>query len=260
MNTKDLQVFQNTEFGQVRVIDIDGQPWFIAKDVADVLGYSNTRDALSRHVDSEDKNTVVFHDGIQGNPNMTIINESGLYSLILSSKLLAAKAFKRWVTSEILPSLRRHGAYITDDTLCRMREDSTFTDELLKRLGEEHERNTSLTEFINRQAPKVRYYDVILQNPAPVQISIIAKDYGVSAIAINKLLHKLGIQFKLGRTWLLYQKYANQGYTVTKTYVIDGGITSVQTCWTQKGRRFIYDTLKQIGILPEAERNLDAAF
>ena len=111
MNMNNLQVFENTEFGKIRALKINGEPWFVGKDVADVLGYSNSRDALSKHVDEEDKNTVAFHDGNKGNPNQTIINESGLYSLILSSKLPGAKKFKRWVTSEILPSIRKTGGY-----------------------------------------------------------------------------------------------------------------------------------------------------
>lgn len=107
----ELQIFDNPEFGKIRGLMLDGDPWFVGKDVAGALGYSNPRDALARHVDSEDKNTVAFHDGIQGNPNMTIINESGLYSLILSSKLPTAKRFKHWVTSEVLPAIRKTGRY-----------------------------------------------------------------------------------------------------------------------------------------------------
>lgn len=105
-----LQVFSNERLGKIRTMNIDGQPYFVGKDIAEILGYSNTRDALARHVDDEDKNTVVIPDGI-GNPNKTVINESGLYSLILSSKLPKAKEFKHWVTSEVLPSIRKTGGY-----------------------------------------------------------------------------------------------------------------------------------------------------
>lgn len=110
---KEIQIFNNEQFGQIRTLVKDGEPWFVGKDVAEALGYSNTRDALDRHVDDSDKNTVANPDGKRGNPNMTIINESGLYSLILSSKLETAKAFKRWVTSEVLPSIRKHGEYVS---------------------------------------------------------------------------------------------------------------------------------------------------
>lgn len=109
MNT--LQVFENPEFGSIRTVEIGGEPWLVGKDVAVALGYTNPRDALRKHVDNEDRNTVAVHDGIKGNPNMTIINESGLYSLILSSKLPGAKKFKRWVTAEVLPSIRKTGGY-----------------------------------------------------------------------------------------------------------------------------------------------------
>ena len=103
----ELQVFNNSEFGELRTVTIDGEPWFVGKDVATALGYNNSRDAIAKHVDAEDLNTVAIRDGIKGNPNMTIINESGLYSLILSSKLPTAKRFKRWVTAEVLPTLSR---------------------------------------------------------------------------------------------------------------------------------------------------------
>ena len=110
----EIQVFNNPEFGNVRTVIINGEPWLIGKDVAQALGYSNPRDALSKHVDDEDKNTVAFRDGTSGNPNQTVINESGLYSLVLSSKLPGAKKFKRWVTSEILPSIRKTGGYFAN--------------------------------------------------------------------------------------------------------------------------------------------------
>lgn len=109
--SKELQIFNNPEFGEVRTTVIDGEPWFVGADVATALGYTNSRKALGDHVDDEDKNTVTIRDGIQGNPNKTIINESGLYSLVLSSKLPTAKKFKRWVTSEVLPTIRKTGGY-----------------------------------------------------------------------------------------------------------------------------------------------------
>lgn len=107
----ELQIFNSEEFGEIRTVTIDNEPWFVGKDVAEALGYSNTRDALSTHVADEDKNTVVISDGKRGNPNQTVINESGLYALIFGSKLESAKRFKHWVTSEVLPSIRKTGAY-----------------------------------------------------------------------------------------------------------------------------------------------------
>ena len=106
----EIKVFESVDFGKVRIIEKNGEPWFVGKDVAEILGYSNTRDALAKHVDNEDKATVAIHDGSQ-NRNQTVINESGLYSLILSSKLQSAKEFKHWVTAEVLPSIRKTGKY-----------------------------------------------------------------------------------------------------------------------------------------------------
>lgn len=107
---KKVEIFSNDNFGNIRGIEINGEPWLVGKDVAEVLGYKNTRDALSKHVDDEDKSSVAIHDGRQ-NRNMAIVNESGFYSLVLSSKLPSAKKFKRWVTSEVLPQIRQTGGY-----------------------------------------------------------------------------------------------------------------------------------------------------
>lgn len=107
----DLQIFSNEEFGQVRTAMINGEAWFVGKDVADALGYSNSRDAIATHVEMEDKNTVAISDGKRGNPNQAIINESGLYALIFGSKLESAKKFKHWVTSEVLPAIRKTGHF-----------------------------------------------------------------------------------------------------------------------------------------------------
>lgn len=106
-----LQIFNSEEFGEIRTVTIDNEPWFVGKDVAEALGYSNTRDALATHVSEEDKNTVVISDGKRGNPNQVVINESGLYALIFGSKLDSAKRFKHWVTSEVLPAIRKTGSY-----------------------------------------------------------------------------------------------------------------------------------------------------
>ena len=108
----ELQIFKNEEFGEIRTVEISGEPWFVGKDVAEILGYSNPRKAISDHIDADDRG-VTKCDTLGGSQELTIINESGLYSLILSSKLPNAKAFKKWVTSEVLPSIRKHGGYIS---------------------------------------------------------------------------------------------------------------------------------------------------
>jgi len=248
-----LQTFENNEFGKVRVVEIDGQPWFVGADVAQNLGYKNSRDAISKHVDDEDKG-VAKCDTLKGKQSLTIINESGLYSLMFSSKLPAAKDFKRWVTSEILPAIRRHGAYITDEMLRRLQEDEGLKDELLQKLTEEKAQKTALAEKIEQLAPKIRFYDAVLKCDNAVQISIIAKDYGMTAAAFNKMLHGLRVQYKIGGTWLLYEKYADMGYTITRTYHVNDTISTIHTYWTQRGRWFLYELLKSYGILPAAER------
>ena len=120
METKSIQIFNNTEFGEIRTMEINGEPWFVGKDIAAARGYSNPRDALSKHVDSDDKG-VANCDTPSGTQKMTIINESGMYSLILSSKLEGAKRFKRWVTSEVLPSIRKTGAFATDSAAAELK-------------------------------------------------------------------------------------------------------------------------------------------
>lgn len=153
METKDIQVFSNPEFGSLTTIMIDNKPWFIGNEVARLLGYENTRDALKKRVDEEDKNTVAIRDGNQrGNPNKTIINESGLYSLILSSKLPSAKKFKHWVTSEVLPTIRKHGVYMTDEAIEKAILNPDFIIQLATQLKEEkqkrleaEQRNTELS-------------------------------------------------------------------------------------------------------------------
>ena len=128
----DLKIFSSPEFGQIRTVSINNEPWFVGNDVATSLGYSNTRDALAKHVDGEDKNTVAIRDGI-GNPNKTVINESGIYSLVFSSKLPTAKKFKHWVTSEVLPAIRKHGGYLTPERL----EEALLNPDTLIRLATE---------------------------------------------------------------------------------------------------------------------------
>lgn len=263
----EIKVFEHEKFGAVRTMTIDGQPYFVGKDVADILGYRNSRDALNKHVEDEDKKSVAIRDGIPGNPNQVVINESGVYSLILSSHLPTAKQFKHWVTSEVLPSIRRYGLYAAEDLLA----DPDTIIAILQALKSERETNKVLTEKVAAQAqqvaiqaqqiaelqPKAGYYDVVLACPDLVPISQISKDYGWSAMRLNQWLYEHGIQFKQGKIWLLYQKYAEYGYTSTKTCVViesDRPHTKVHTYWTQKGRLFIYHQLKSAGILPLIER------
>lgn len=156
MNNNILS-FKNNEFGQVRSIMIDNNPWFVGKDIAEILGYSNPRKAIIDHVDEDDKNSVTIRDGIKGNPNKVIINESGLYSLILSSKLSTAKKFRRWVTSDVLPSIRKHQAYITPDKLQEVLLNPDTLIQLAQNLKDEQEKNKKLANKIEKDKPKVQF-------------------------------------------------------------------------------------------------------
>ena len=257
-----IQIFQNAEFGSVRTADINGVPYFVGKDVAEILGYSNTRKALLDHVDKEDKTDgVTIRDSIGRDQTPVLINESGLYSLILSSKMPNARRFKRWVTSEILPTIRKHGVYATDELIAN----PDLAIAAFTALKEEREKNRLLeqTTAVQKQQiaemkPKASYYDVVLNCKDLISTSTVAKDYGKSAIWMNRYLHEKGVQFKQGEIWLLYQKYAEKGYTNTKTHSYsanDGTIhTKPHTYWTQKGRLFVYELLKADGILPTMEQ------
>ena len=173
MNT-NLQTW-SYENSEIRTIEKDGEPWFVGKDVAAVLGYSNTRDALAKHVDDEDKNTVVIRDGIQGNPNTIVINESGLYTLVLSSKLPNAKKFKRWVTSEVLPSIRKHGAYMTDQTLEQALTSPDFLIQLATQLKEEKEQRKQLEAKVEQDKPKVLFADSVSASKSSILVGELAK-------------------------------------------------------------------------------------
>lgn len=257
----ELQVFHNDEFGSVRTLTINGEPFFVGKDVADILGYSNSRKALADHVDDEDKG-VTKCDTLGGAQELTVINESGLYSLILSSKLPAAKRFKRWVTAEVLPSIRRHGMYAIDEIIAN----PDLGIAALQALKAEREKRIALTAQLAMQTqqiaemqPKVSYYDLVLSCPDALPITILAKDYGWTAQQMNKFLHKQGVQYKLQKTWLLYARYQDKGYTHSETYPYtdhNGNVHNfINTKWTQSGRLFIYELMKAAGNLPLMEQD-----
>ena len=255
MNTA-IEVFKNDEFGSIRTMTVDGEPWFVGKDITDVLGYQNASKALADHVDDDDKlnNESLSSLGQRGG---WLVNESGLYSLILGSKLPTAKKFKHWVTAEVLPAIRKHGVYAMDDLLND--PDALITaltayKEEKEKVAQLQEENLQKTQMISELSPKATYYDLILQSASLVPITSIAKDYGMSAKHLNRLLAENGIQFKQGKTWFLYQKYAEQGYTSSKTHAIDAEHSIMHTYWTQKGRLFLYDFLKGLGILPLIEQ------
>ncbi|MGH1276973.1 BRO family protein [Bacillus cereus] len=246
-----LQVFNNEEFGQVRTVVKDKDVWFVAKDVAEVLGYNNTSKAIQMHVDEDEKADLPIWDGRQ-NRNQKVINESGLYSLILSSKLPSAKKFKKWVTSEVLPSIRKHGAYMTDQVLEQAVTNPDFAIGLLTKLKEEKEKLAAAQRQIVQQQPLVTFAEACMQSNQTLKVGEVAKlamKQGVK-IGQKRLFDKLrdwGLMFKnsteptqKGCERELFEvsqgvkkKPNGEAFTWTTTYV------------TPKGQAYIIDRLKK---------------
>lgn len=258
MNELKIWNYNNSE---VRTVTVNNEPWWVLTDVCKVLELSNATKVAQRLEEDERSN---FKLGRQG--EATIINESGLYSVILRSDKPQAKPFRKWVTSDVLPSIRKTGMYATDELL----NNPDLAIKAFTALKEEREKTKALTETVAIQQqqilelkPKASYYDVVLNCKDLLSTTEIAKDYGKSARWLNELLHELKVQFKQGnKIWLLYQKYANKGYTSTKTQTYNGNDgevhTKVHTYWTQKGRLFIYELLKSKDILPLIEQEKTA--
>ena len=247
MNNK-LQIFENGEFGTLEVLMIDDKPYFSAVECAAVLGYSNPRDAVLRHCRSVVKRDTPHPQNPQKIMRRGFIPEGDLYRLIIRSKLPAAARFEAWVMDEVLPTIRKHGAYLTDAILEDAIKSQEYAFELLQRLQAEKNKTDALLGQVQTLSSKAQYCDRVLMSGGVVPVSIIAKDYGMTAMAFNRLLHHLGIQFKLGGAWLLYSRYQNKGYTKSQTFCTPKGVDAVHTYWTQKGRRFLYDTLRGCGI------------
>ena len=222
---------------QVRTDYKDEAVWFVAADVCRVLELGNPTRTVERLDDDEKGLTTIKTLG--GDQQMVVVNEAGLYSLILTSRKPQAKEFKRWVTHDVLPSIRKHGLYAVDEVL----NNPDLLISALMELKKEREEKKRLELENAVKAQQI------------VTITQIAKDFGLSAKKLNKILKEKKIQFKQGRTWFLYQKYAEQGYTQSRTYLYDeDNHTAMHTLWTQKGRLFIYELLKADGILPVMER------
>ncbi|CAI3338706.1 phage antirepressor KilAC domain-containing protein [Enterococcus cecorum] len=248
----ELQTF-NFENQQVRTIEVENEPWFVANDVTTILGLSNTTVALQR-LDEDER--AKYNLGRQGMTN--IVNEYGLYNLVLASRKPEAKQFKRWITHEVLPTIRKHGAYLTPDKIEEALLNPDTLINLATQLKQEREARLIAEQRVNELTPKATYYDLVLANKSLVTITAIAKDYGMSGKAMNKLLHELGVQYKQGSTWLLYAKYQKTGWTHSETVMIkdkNGNDKAVlNTKWTQKGRLGLYNLLKENEILPLIER------
>lgn len=250
----NLTVFENPEFGAIRTVELDGEPWLVGKDVAEALGYTNPRKALADHVDDEDKGvTKCYTPG--GDQDMTIINESGLYSLVLSSKLPTARKFRRWVTSEVLPSIRRTGGYnLPKDYPSALRALADTEEKRLALLAENEAQRQVIADF----EPVRQYVDTILHSKGSLATSQIAADYGISARALNRILHEEGIQHKVNSQWILYREHMGKGWTDSRTiqFIHSDGRpdAKMMTYWTQKGRMMIHNLLAQRGIVPVMDR------
>ena len=223
-----VQLFVNKDLElEVRAVEIVGEGWLVGKDITESLGYLNSSDALKTHVDEEDKKKIAFSDYPQfGNKGAVLINESGLYSLVLSSKLPGAKKFKRWVTSDVLPSIRKHGMYATDELL----DNPDLLIAAATKLKEER--------AARLEAEKQR--DKLVHQNKLYTTSEIAKELGLSsATKLNNLLSEKKIQYKQNKTWLLYSKYSELGLVSIKQDVLDNGKIIYDRKWTGKGRDFI---------------------
>lgn len=230
----EMQIFNNPEFGQVRMMNIDNEAWFVGKDIADVLGYQNGSRDINRHVDEEDRRKTMIFDGNQ-NKETIIINESGLYSLILSSKLPTAKKFKRWVTSEVLPTIHKHGIYATDKVIDDILNNPDFGIELLTKLKEER---TARLEAEHKNA-------ILMHVNKTYTATEIAKELGLrSAVQLNKILAEKKIQYQVNGTWVMCSKYSDCGYEEIKQEVLDTGRVIYHRRITQLGRKFILNLLE----------------
>ncbi|MCQ6288787.1 phage antirepressor KilAC domain-containing protein [Bacillus cereus] len=263
---KQMQTFSHNMFGNLEVFIKDGKEYFPAIKVAKVLGYSNPHDAVSKHCK---KDGVAFCEVVIPEKNQTVekkfINEPNLYRLIVKSKLPQAEQFEKWVFEEVLPSIRKHGAYMTPPTINALLQDPDLLIGLASQLKHEQQarqvteqKNLMLTQQIAEHASKITYLDQILQSKDTVTVSQIAADYGLSAVRLNKILKDEKVQYKVNNQWLLYAKHQNKGYTKSQTIDVthSDGSKSVKmnTRWTQKGRLFIHDMLTKRGIIPEMDR------
>lgn len=282
----EISNFVNDDFGKIRSVQIDGEPWFVVSDICEIFSVTNRNRVMQDIPEDEKGGTQMNTPG--GLQTVAIVNESGLYSLLFALQPKKARnvsseyvdmrtkqlaAFKRWVTHEVLPTIRKTGGYVhnsevfiqnylpfADDTTKQLfRLTLDVVDKQNKQIASQQKEIAEKSSVIEEMTPKATYYDLVINSPDLTATTIIAKDYGKSATWLNRFLNEKGVQYRSGRTWVLYQKYADSGYAQTKTYVYSGKANadkhvSINTFWTQKGRMFIYGLLKDTGILPIVER------
>ena len=242
----DLQIFKNDTFGQVRILEKDNELWFVAKDVCDCLEIKNTTDALKR-LDNDERSR--FNLGRQGETN--IVNEYGLYNLVLSSRKPEAKEFKRWITHDVIPQIRKTGTYSMNIP--------KSLPEALRAYANEVESHNATKAIVAQQEQQIAefkpvkdYVDKILSSKSCLTITQIAADYGMSAQELNKILHEAGLQRKVGDQWILYKQHMSKGFTKSETFTFcrsNGRLDSkITTKWTQKGRLEIHSILTKLNI------------
>ena len=263
----NLQIFISPEFGQIRTLQLEGETWFIGKDVCEALGYTNSRKALGDHVKENHKTDgVTIRDPIGREQKPIIIDEAGLYSLVMRSKLPQAEAFQEWVVSEVLPAIRKTGSYINPRSFTKEQMlDVLLNPDFLRALHDVLSRYHAVVaarevekaihkQIVSELQPAKEYLDKILASDCDMTVSQIAADYGLTAIALNKILEENKVQHKVNGQWLLTKEYMKKGYTHSGTTCISlaSGDSKVVICtqWTQKGRLFIYNLLKKLGYVP----------
>ena len=219
----EIKIFNNDEFGQIRTLAIENEPWFVGKDVADALGYEKSRNALSAHVEEDDALKWGITDSLGRTQETTIINESGLYSLVMGSKLPSAKKFKRWVTAEILPAIRKHGAYMTSETIEKVLSDPDTIIKIATQLKEEQAKRMLLEVKVEEQKPKVLFADAVATSKTSILVGEMAK-----------ILKQNGIDIGQNRlfTWLRENGYlirrSGTDFNMPTQYSMDLGLFEIK--------------------------------
>ena len=259
-----MNELQNIDGFNAKIYGTPENPLFLAKDIADMLEIKNNRDMLN-NVDEDEKLMSLVSTSGQ-NRNMWFLTEDGLYEVLMTSRKPQAKVFKKKV-KEILKTIRKHGAYMTNEVIERTLTSPDFIIQLATKLKDEQEarlelekENSQLSLDLAEATEKTRYLDLILDSPDELIVKQIAQDYGISAVKFNQILNKLRIQYKQNNQWILYSKFQGKGYIKSRTFNYIGSDkkqhTRINTCWTQKGREFLYRKLKKAGYLPVVEQDV----
>ena len=247
------QIFKHPEFGEVRVTDNEGDVWYVGRDVATSLGYAKPADAVRIHV--PDKYKGVFEiETPGGKQKVTFINEAGVYKLVLKSKMPKAEEFSDWLCADVAPSIRKTGVYMTTEAAEEILFNPDFIIGLAKQVKDARaERDAALAQ-VAKLKPKADYTEAVLQSDERLTSELIAKEYGECAHWLHEKMRKLGLMYRRGGNWYMKVPHAKEGYRVSETLTLERGKTVVNHYWTQKGRWFVYNTLKAQGIVPTAER------